>query len=948
VLAPLRSLCALALGLSLLPIGGCARRGASTVASPPAPAASAPVRVAPATVLEPSANSNWDHSQAKVPVTWNDPIWGHADAPVTIVEFTDYECPFCSRVTETLDRIRSEYGPAKVRIVTLHNPLPFHKQALPAAVAATAVFQLAGPYAFYRFTSMAFQHQRELSDENYVSWAKDCGIDPQAFRKALDDGRAKQKVEADLALGKQLGATGTPAFRINGVTLVGAQPFEKFADIINEQLVQAEKLVRAGTAPKDVYVALTNRNVENPAPAPERKPSPPADDDTTVYRIPVMADDPVLGPLDAPVTIVIFSDFQCPFCKRVEGTLKAVREHYGNNVRLVWKDQPLPFHPQAMPAAILGRLVYSQKGNHAFWSLHDELFAAQPFPDDAKLEAVAKKFGVSWASVQSAQTGGRMKERVEASQNLANDFNARGTPHFFINGFRLSGAQPFENFQARIDSELEKAKALRATGIKPAKLYEELTKIGKGPPEPERKAAPLPPAGRPSRGPANAPVVIQEWSDFQCPFCARVEPTLVDLQKEFPTQVRLVWRHMPLPFHDKAPLAAEAAEEALAQRGPQAFWKYHDRLFEAQSEPDGLSKPNLVKIAEELNLNATRFEAALEHHDHKNAVEADAKLADSLEISGAPAFIINGYYVSGAQPLSAFRRAVTLALADAKSGKATARRAVPEPQKLKAAGDADSPSPEAAPAAVDVTAAPADVAQAPKDATRSASGLASKVLKRGTGKLHPKAADTVVVDYTGWTKDGKVFDSSLTRHARSSFGVAQVIPGWTEALQLMVVGEKRRVWIPARLAYGENPMAGAPAGDLVFDVELHTIIETPQAPDNVSAPPSSAKKTATGIAYVVLRKGSGAVHPTLWSRVKVHYTGWTTDGKMFDSSLTRAEPAIFGLEQVIAGWTEGVQLMVVGEKTRFWIPSELAYGNNPRPGAPVGMLVFDIELLEIQ
>jgi peptidylprolyl isomerase len=254
------------------------------------------------------------------------------------------------------------------------------------------------------------------------------------------------------------------------------------------------------------------------------------------------------------------------------------------------------------------------------------------------------------------------------------------------------------------------------------------------------------------------------------------------------------------------------------------------------------------------------------------------------------------------------------------------------------------PAPEAIPA-------PGDVAEAPKDAKRTASGLQSKVLTAGKGKDHPVREDKVVVNYTGWTKDGKMFDSSEVRHAPATFGVSQVIPGWTEALQLMTAGEKRRVWIPAKLAYGDNPMGGAPKGDLVFDVELLEIAKAPPAPKtptDVKAAPKNATKTASGLAYRVLQKGKGKDHPAATNRVTVHYTGWTTDGKMFDSSVTRGEPTTFGLNQVVKGWTEGVQLMVVGEKTRFWIPAELAYGSNPRPGAPSGMLVFDIELLNIQ
>ena len=247
--------------------------------------------------------------------------------------------------------------------------------------------------------------------------------------------------------------------------------------------------------------------------------------------------------------------------------------------------------------------------------------------------------------------------------------------------------------------------------------------------------------------------------------------------------------------------------------------------------------------------------------------------------------------------------------------------------------------------------APDDVAAPPADAKKTASGLALKVLTPGKGKDHPGPEDKVKVHYTGWTTDGKMFDSSVTRGEPASFRVSGVIKGWTEGLQLMTTGEKARLWIPAKLAYGETPSPGMPAGMLVFDVELLEIQAAPKpptVPTDVKAPPASAKKTASGIAYRVLQKGTGTKHPAATDRVKVHYSGWTSDGKMFDSSVMRGEPATFGLDGVIKGWTEGVQLMVEGEKTRFWIPAELAYGSNPRPGAPSGQLTFDIELIAIQ
>ena len=241
--------------------------------------------------------------------------------------------------------------------------------------------------------------------------------------------------------------------------------------------------------------------------------------------------------------------------------------------------------------------------------------------------------------------------------------------------------------------------------------------------------------------------------------------------------------------------------------------------------------------------------------------------------------------------------------------------------------------------------APSDVAAAPADAQKTASGLASKVVQAGTGTTHPTAHDRVTVHYTGWTTDGKMFDSSVARKQPATFPLDHVIAGWTEGVQLMVVGEKRRFWIPQDLAYKGRP--GPPAGMLVFDVELMSF-ESPPAPPAVPTDltpiPRNAVKTASGLASRVLTPGKGSKHPTATSVVQVNYSGWTADGQMFDSSVTRGQPATFPLNHVIPGWTEGVQLMVEGEKRRFWIPGNLAYDG--RPG-PQGVLCFDVELIRI-
>ncbi|HEY2139410.1 MAG TPA: FKBP-type peptidyl-prolyl cis-trans isomerase [Chthoniobacterales bacterium] len=248
--------------------------------------------------------------------------------------------------------------------------------------------------------------------------------------------------------------------------------------------------------------------------------------------------------------------------------------------------------------------------------------------------------------------------------------------------------------------------------------------------------------------------------------------------------------------------------------------------------------------------------------------------------------------------------------------------------------------------------APEDVADVPADAEKTASGLASKILTPGKGGSHPSKTDLVTVHYAGWTTDGKMFDSSLTRGKPATFPLDKVIAGWTEGVQLMVAGEKRRFWIPEDLAY--KGKSGRPAGMLVFDVELisfkpaaiskETSVDPTKAPDDVQRPPGDAIRTGSGLSYKILKPGAVGRHPQGTSSVTVHYSGWTTDGKLFDSSYTNHEPVTFRLNRVIPGWTEGVQLMVEGEKCRFWIPEALAYAGN---GPVSGDLVFDIELIKI-
>jgi protein-disulfide isomerase len=624
-----------------------------------------------------AAGATWNDNDSPIPVSSQDPVWGKRDAPVTVVVFSDYQCPFCGKVEPTIDQVKQTYGPDKVRVVWKNEPLPMHPNAKPAAEAGQGVFALKGNDAFWKWHETAFKNQQALSTDNYIKWATAQGVDAAKYKAGLDAHTWAKKVEDDHALAGKVGVNGTPAAYINGISVSGAQPFDKFKAVIDQELTKADAKSKAGTPKDKMYVTLTKDNFKA-APAEEKE----EEDTKTVWKIPV-GKAPFKGPATAPITVIEFSDFQCPYCKRAERTLVTLEKKYEGKMRLVWMNEPLPFHPRAIPAATLALEARGAKGDKGFWDAHDKMFGPlydggqedpqKPPPptklEDTDLQGYAKEMGLDPNKLMDAINNDKYDEALDAEMTLANRFQASGTPHFFVNGRRLVGAQPQEAFEKIFEEELKKANDLLAKGTKPEGLYDALIKDGKEPPEPP----PPPPPERkdvafkntvPVKG--NGKVIIQEFSDFQCPYCARVEDTLKKVMKKYDGKVKLAWRHMPLEFHADAPLASEAAEEAFKQKGNDGFWKMHDMLFDAQKKPDGLKRESLESYAKQLGLDMEKFKAALDDHRHKATVDAEAKVGKDAGIQGTPAFVINGYFINGAQPYKEFKRVIDIALKEAK------------------------------------------------------------------------------------------------------------------------------------------------------------------------------------------------------------------------------------------------------------------------------------------
>ncbi|WP_141593804.1 MULTISPECIES: thioredoxin domain-containing protein [unclassified Myxococcus] len=634
---------ALLVGLVLGFVGGRVTTGPSTK--------SEVAKAAPNSPAAPAAGGRRpvDPTVFKVPIE-NSPTHGSADALVTVVEFSDYECPFCSRANVTIEKLQEQYG-KKLRVVMKQNPLSFHPRAKPAAIAAMAAGEQ-GKY--WEYHAKLFANQKKLDDASLEQYAKELGLNLDKWKAELNNPKFQDIITRDQALAGQLGASGTPAFFINGRFLSGAQPIANFQALIDEELVKAENLVKSGVPASQVYAKIIEKGAERAAP--KAQPQQPA---AKVQKVEIPSDSPSFGPANAKVTIVEWSDFECPFCSRVGPTLSKIKESYAKDVRVVFRHQPLPFHPNAKLAAEASHAAHEQG---KFWEYHDKLFANQKAMDRASLEKYAQELGLNVAKFKAALDSGKFKAKVEADMAAGNALGANGTPTFFINGREFVGAQPFEAFKRVIDEEIGKADKLLAAGTKPEELYAKLNaeNVANAPTAPA--AAPGAPAeppvqkvdvgNAPVKGDKNAPVTIVAFSDFECPFCSRVVPTLKQLEDQYGGKIKVAFKNQPLPFHANAKLAAAAA---LAANEQGKFWEYHDKLFANQR---ALDRASLEKYAQELGLNVDKFKAALDQGKFNAQIEADMAQASSVGASGTPTFFINGRTLVGAQPVDAFKRVI--------------------------------------------------------------------------------------------------------------------------------------------------------------------------------------------------------------------------------------------------------------------------------------------------
>jgi protein-disulfide isomerase len=391
-------------------------------------------------------------------------------------------------------------------------------------------------------------------------------------------------------------------------------------------------------------------------------------DPDAIYQAPIDGA-PSRGPADAPITIVAWSDFSCRYCNKVEATLEQVDRMYPNQIRWVFRQMPLD---EDNPLAAEAVLAADAQGK--FWPMKARLFAVRGRVDRPSVELIAGDLGLDLVRFRGDLDAGTFRARVVSDAAAGRALGVTGTPTFFVNGRALRGNQPLRAFIAVIDEELPRAQAAIKSGIRGDRLYPAL--IAAGAKSADQPLVPttapdveLDPTGQyavalglPGHqlGPDDALVTVVVWSDFECGFCARNAPDLERLAAEHPKDVRIVYRHMPLPGHKRAMLAAEAAVAAGAQGklGP-----FQAKLFADRQ----LDRAGLEAAAAAVGLDLTAFRAALDDRRYHDTVAAEVAAGFALGISGTPAMFINGTPLAGAAGWDAIATLYTAHLVAAQS-----------------------------------------------------------------------------------------------------------------------------------------------------------------------------------------------------------------------------------------------------------------------------------------
>jgi len=381
------------------------------------------------------------------------------------------------------------------------------------------------------------------------------------------------------------------------------------------------------------------------------------------WAVPVDASARIRGSADAPVTIVEFGDFGCPYTKQAEAVVRRLAERYPDRIRLVWKDYPLNAHPDADAAAQLALEAMRERGDRGFWEAHDALLAMAPHLDPPALEKLGADLGLDRAELGRALRTGLHRAAIDGDVRTLSRLGRGGTPTFFVNGIRVEDSAALEQ---AVRTALPSAERLLAAGVPASRVYLELQRSARTTGDAPRRVALPPPGRRPTRGGSSpGAVVVNEFCDLTLPRCAWFERPFRETLRAYGEQVRLVWWDVPDPQRAEARLVTRAAR-AAASATPNGFWAMHDVILADQERERLSSAPQRFGLGR-LREDARSAGVELDVFDWEMASDDGRPLQDVEEARalglGAGTLVIDGELLSGFSPAWELRDAIERALA---------------------------------------------------------------------------------------------------------------------------------------------------------------------------------------------------------------------------------------------------------------------------------------------
>lgn len=535
--------------------------------------------------------------------------FGPVDAPVTMVLFSDFECPYSAEMYFTLKHLQKEFG-SQMHVIVKQSPLlETHPNAALAHKAALA----AGRQGKYQqMAELLFANQERQERVTLMNYARLLKLDTAQFQRDLDSAAIAAALRKDMQESRGFAINQTPSMYINGRLYSGTLSDKTLGDIIK----QASKTSTA-TALAQQAVIQEGENVE-PGLLARMMTQPSA----------------ARGASASPVTIVEFTDFQCPFCRAAVAPMEELMAKRGNNVRWIFRSFPLSFHADS---ELANEAALAAGAQGKFWEMHDLLFGAQQALKLDDLRRYAQQLHLNMTAFDDALTKHRYAAQIAQDRVLGTEAGVDGTPTFFVNGQRMTGARSLIELNQIVDVALQTPGNMAAAAV---------------------IAQAVPKAGHEAvvSGQANAPLELVWFTDVRSPLAERQKDLMLALVKRYEGQVRLVYKAFPVAAHEDGRLGSRAL---LAAQEQGMFWQMFGALTQRR---DVLSEKDVVGLARVAGLDVAAFTQAMSAEKSDAAVTADMDEATARGIQGAPVVFVNGQRIDGLQREEFYTNVIAQAL----------------------------------------------------------------------------------------------------------------------------------------------------------------------------------------------------------------------------------------------------------------------------------------------